>query len=62
LKSPDQAGRFVVVIVMLETSDFFEEQIKECNAQAARAVDKSDREFWRHLMWWTAPAPGIEVP
>ena len=49
LKSPDQAGRFVVVIVMLETSDFFEEQIKECNAQAARAVDKSDREFWRRL-------------
>jgi hypothetical protein len=49
LKSPDQAGRFVVVIVMLETSDFFEEQIKECNAQAARAVDKNNREFWRHL-------------
>jgi len=46
LKSPDQAGRFVVVIVMLEPSDFFEDQIKECNAQAARAVDKSDREFF----------------
>ena len=34
---------------MLEPSDFFEDQIKECNAQAARAVDKSDREFWRRL-------------
>jgi hypothetical protein len=34
---------------MLETSDFFEDQIKECNAQAARAVDKSDREFWQRL-------------
>jgi hypothetical protein len=49
LKSPDQAGRFVVVIIMLETNDFFQDQIKECNAQAARAVDKSDREFWRRL-------------
>src|SRR6476620_7436167 len=49
LKSPDQPGHFVAVIVMLETSDFFEDQIKECNAQAVRAVDKSDREFWRHL-------------
>jgi hypothetical protein len=49
LKSPDQAGYFVAVVVMLEPSDFFEDQIKECNAQAARAVDRSDREFWRHL-------------
>jgi hypothetical protein len=36
-------------MVMLEPSDFFEDQIKECNTQAARAVDKSDREFWRRL-------------
>ena len=35
--------------VMLEPSDFFEDQAKECNARAARAVDKSDREFWRRL-------------
>jgi hypothetical protein len=34
---------------MLEPNDFFEDQIKECHAQAARAVDKSDREFWRRL-------------
>jgi hypothetical protein len=48
-EGPDQAGHFVAVAVMLEPSDFFEDQIKECNAQAARAVDKSDREFWRRL-------------
>ena len=34
---------------MLETVDFFEQQIKECNAQAARATNKADREFWRRL-------------
>src|ERR1700687_6273251 len=49
LKIPDQAGRFVVVVIMLDPSGFFEDQIKECNAQAARAVDKSDRKFWRRL-------------
>jgi hypothetical protein len=45
----DGAGHFVALMVMLEPSDFFEGQIKECNAQATRAVDKSDREFWRRL-------------
>jgi alkylation response protein AidB-like acyl-CoA dehydrogenase len=34
---------------MLETADFFENQIKECHAQAARATNKADREFWRRL-------------
>jgi hypothetical protein len=34
---------------MLETVDFFENQIKECNAQAVRATNKADREFWRRL-------------
>jgi hypothetical protein len=42
-------GIFVAVMVMLEPSDFFQDQIKECNAQAARAIDKSDRELWRCL-------------
>ena len=28
-----------MVIAMLETVDFFENQIKECNAQAARALE-----------------------
>jgi hypothetical protein len=36
-------------MVMLEPRDFFEDQIKECAAQAARSLDKSDREFWRRL-------------
>jgi hypothetical protein len=51
---------FVLVIAMLETSDFFqveikiqikncEVQIKKCESLAARAVDKSEREFWVRL-------------
>ena len=36
-------------MAMLETADFFEHQIKECRAQAARATNKADREFWRRL-------------
>jgi hypothetical protein len=48
LKSPD-AGRFIMATAMFETIDFFQHQINQCKAQAARAVDKSDREFWRRL-------------
>jgi hypothetical protein len=36
-------------MAMLETVDFFEQQIKECHAQAARATNKADREFWQRL-------------
>jgi hypothetical protein len=42
-------GAFFMVIAMLEPVDFFENQIKECNAQAARAANKADREFWQRL-------------
>ena len=38
-----------MVIAMLETVDFFEQQIKECHSQAARATNKADREFWQRL-------------
>ena len=38
-----------MVIAMYETVDFFEQQIKECHAQAARAANKADREFWQRL-------------
>jgi hypothetical protein len=31
---------------MLETTDFFEAQIKRCADLAARSANKSDREFW----------------
>jgi len=34
---------------MIETSDFFEQQIKECRNVAAQAKDKNDREFWLRL-------------
>jgi len=38
-----------MVITMLNTVDFFEKQIKECSAQAARTANKADREFWQGL-------------
>ena len=38
-----------MVIAMLDTVDFFEKQIKECSAQAARAANKADREFWQGM-------------
>jgi len=34
---------------MLETNDFFQGQIKQCNGLAARASNKDDREFWLRL-------------
>ena len=42
-------GTFFMVIAMLDTVDFYEKQIKECSAQAARAANKADREFWQCL-------------
>jgi hypothetical protein len=38
-----------MVVEMLETVDFFQEQIKQCHSLAVRASDKSDREFWLRL-------------
>jgi hypothetical protein len=43
------SGAFVVVMEMLETSDFFQEQVQQCRKLAADAHDKSDREFWLRL-------------
>jgi hypothetical protein len=43
------SGAFVVVIAMIETSDFFEDQVKQCRKLAAEASDKNDREFWLRL-------------
>jgi hypothetical protein len=51
---------FVLVIAMLETSDFFQVQgkiqtkkcqvqIKKCENLAAGAIDKSERQFWLQL-------------
>jgi hypothetical protein len=34
---------------MRETSDFFQEQAKQCQALAPSTVEKSDREFWLRL-------------
>jgi len=34
---------------MLETNDFFQEQIRQCNSLAERASNKKDREFWLRL-------------
>jgi hypothetical protein len=43
------SGAFVVVTAMIETSDFFQDQIKQCRKLAADASDKNDREFWLRL-------------
>jgi len=32
---------------MLETTDYFKAQIKQCTVLAARSTNKSDREFWK---------------
>jgi hypothetical protein len=34
------------VIAMIDTTDFFHLQADQCRAQAARAGNKTDREFW----------------
>jgi hypothetical protein len=34
------------VIAMIDTRDFFHLQADQCRAQAARAGNKTDREFW----------------
>jgi hypothetical protein len=43
------SGAFVVVMAMLETTDFFQDQVKQCRKLAADASDKNDREFWLRL-------------
>lgn len=43
------SGAFVMVIAMIETSDFFQDQVKQCRKLAADASDKNDREFWLRL-------------
>jgi hypothetical protein len=43
------SGAFVVVTAMLETTDFFQDQVKQCRKLAADASDKNDREFWLRL-------------
>jgi len=34
---------------MLETVDFFEQQIKQCRSSAAQCRNKTDREFWSKM-------------
>jgi hypothetical protein len=43
------SGAFVLVTAMLETTDFFQDQVKQCRKLAADAHDKNDREFWLRL-------------
>jgi hypothetical protein len=42
-------GHCLPVIAMLETTDFFEAQIKQCTDLAKRSTKKSDREFWQKM-------------
>jgi len=39
-------GPFLRVITMLQTIDFFQEQINQCRDVAARSDNKPDQEFW----------------
>src|SRR5690242_15428628 len=51
-------------ILMLEPNDFFQNQVKQCRAQAQSAANKSDREFWLQLAHrWerVSSAPSIEA-
>jgi len=34
---------------MLETIDFFQDQIKQCRSLATKANNKGDRDFWNRL-------------
>src|SRR5262249_11368770 len=43
------SGAFIVVLAMIETTDFFQDQVKQCRKLAADAHDKNDREFWLRL-------------
>jgi hypothetical protein len=45
-EGPRRAGHFVMVVEMLETTNFFEEQITECKSAATHATNKNDQEFW----------------
>jgi hypothetical protein len=47
-------------IEMLEPNDFFENQVKQCRAQAENATNKKDREFWLQLAhrWERLSQPG----
>ena len=38
-----------MVIEMLDTTDFFQEQIKQCKIFAARSTNKNDRDFWQRM-------------
>jgi hypothetical protein len=48
-ESPDQRGVFFMVRGLLETTDFFQDQIKQCRSLATKANNKGDRDFWNRL-------------
>ena len=43
------AEPFVVLQVIMQTNDFFQEEIRRCRSQAERAENKADRDFWLRL-------------
>ena len=47
-RSPGERG-FCCGDRMIETSDFFQDQVQQCRKLAADAHDKNDREFWLRL-------------
>ena len=48
-EEPRRNGAFLLVIAMLEMTDFFQTQAQECRRLAAQATGKNDREYWLRL-------------
>jgi hypothetical protein len=42
-------GHSFIGVIVLNKTDFFQEQTAQCRALAARAANKTDREFWLRL-------------
>jgi hypothetical protein len=42
-------GIRLLVVILLNKTDFFQEQTAQCRALAARAANKTDRELWLRL-------------
>ena len=48
-EEPRRNGAFLLVIAMLEMTDFFQTQAQECRRLAAQATGKNDRDYWLRL-------------
>jgi hypothetical protein len=42
-------GAFLCGVSMLQTSDFFQNEVNRCRDSAERAAGREDREFWLNM-------------